>query len=399
MSLFISQRALGISPSPTLAISAKAKQMKAEGIDVISFGAGEPDFDTPDFIKQACIKSLEDGFTKYTPVGGTAGLKGAIVDKLRRDNGLEYTPDNILVSVGAKHSIYNAIMATVDPGDEVIIPAPYWVSYPEIVKMAGGRSVFVSAGEEAGFCLTAGQIRDAITPRTKMLILNSPSNPSGAVYDRKTLEEIARVCEEAEILVLADEIYEKIIYGDARHVSIASLGDKIKSLTITVNGHSKAYSMTGWRLGYAAADAEIIKAMSKIQGHSTSNPTSFVQAAGQAALAADQGFLADMVRAFEERRDVICSLLNSIDGISCLVPDGAFYVLPNVSGLFGRSCRKGCIKSADDLCSYLLEDALCACVSGSGFGVPDNIRLSYATGMDNIKEGVGRIAEAVGKLN
>ncbi len=398
MTGFISKRALGIAPSPTLAISAKAKQMKADGIDVVSFGAGEPDFDTPEFIKDACIASLSAGFTKYTPVPGTAGLKKAIVNKLKRDNGLDYGPENVLVSVGAKHSLYNAILATVDPGDEVIIPAPYWVSYPEIVKMAGGIPVYITADETTGFCVTPEQIKNALTPKTKMLVLNSPSNPTGAVYPRETLEAIARVCEEANILVLSDEIYEKIIYGDTKHVSIASLGEKIKKLTITVNGHSKAYSMTGWRLGYAAADADLIKAMSRIQGHSTSNATSFVQAAGEAALNADQSFLEDMRKAFEERRDYICKRLNAVEGISCLVPDGAFYVLPNVSALYGKRYDKWTVGSSDDLCSYLLEYALVACVAGSGFGAPDNIRLSYATGMDSIKKGLDRIEEAVGKL-
>ena len=281
MSGYISKRALGIAPSPTLAISAKAKQMKAEGIDVISFGAGEPDFDTPDFIKEACFTSIRNGFTKYTPVGGTPGLKKAVINKLKRDNGLEYGPENILVSCGAKHSLYNAIMATVDPGDEVIIPAPYWVSYPEIVKMAGGVPVYISADESTGFCVTAEQVKSAMGPRTKMLVLNTPSNPTGAIYPAETIAAIADVCVEAGVLVLSDEIYEKIIYGSAKHVSIASLNPRIKDLTITVNGHSKAYSMTGWRLGYAAADAGIISAMSKIQGHSTSNATSFVQAAGE----------------------------------------------------------------------------------------------------------------------
>ncbi|MBR4748334.1 MAG: pyridoxal phosphate-dependent aminotransferase [Abditibacteriota bacterium] len=398
MSGSISRRALGIAPSPTLAISAKAKQMKADGIDVISFGAGEPDFDTPEFIKEACFKSIEAGFTKYTPVGGTPGLKKAIINKLKRDNELEYGPENILVSCGAKHSLYNAIMATVDPGDEVIIPAPYWVSYPEIVKMAGGAPVYISADESTGFCVTGEQVRAAITPRTKMLVLNTPSNPTGAVYPPETIAEIADVCADAGVMVLSDEIYEKIIYGGAKHVSIASLNPRIRELTITVNGHSKAYSMTGWRLGYAAAEADIISAMSKIQGHSTSNATSFVQAAGEAALAADQSFLEDMRKAFEERRGVICRMLNDIEGVTCLEPDGAFYVLPNVSALFGKAYDKWTIGSSDDLCAYLLEHALVACVAGSGFGAPNNIRLSYATGMDAIKEGVSRIAEAVSKL-
>ena len=396
--MFLSNRAMGIAPSPTLAITAKAKQMQSEGLDIISFGAGEPDFDTPDFIKDAAIKSLKSGFTKYTPVGGTLNLKKAIINKLKRDNNLEYKPNEILVSLGAKHSIFNAILATINDGDEVIIPAPYWVSYPEIVKMAGGIPVYISASEDTNFCVTAQQIKAAITPKTKMLILNSPSNPTGGTYTKEMIAEIAKVIVNANILVLSDEIYEKILYGNAKHVSIASLGEDIKKLTITINGHSKAYSMTGWRLGYAAASADIIGAMNNIQGHSTSNPVSFTQVAAEVALNADQGFLTEMVAAFDQRRKYIVAALNAIEGIYCPDPQGAFYVFPNVSKLYGKSINGKEINSSDNFCDFLLEDAKVAVVAGSGFGADNYIRLSYATDIKSIEKGIARIAESVSKL-
>lgn len=397
--MFISDRAGQISPSPTLAITAKAKQMQSEGINVISFGAGEPDFDTPQFIKDAAIKSMQSGFTKYTPVGGTVGLKKAIIEKLKRDNNLEYKPNEILVSLGAKHSIYNAVLATVNPGEEVIIPAPYWVSYPEIVKMAEGVPVYISADESTNFCVTAKQIKDAITPKTKMLILNSPSNPTGGCYSKEEIEAIAKVIVDANILVLSDEIYETIIYDNAEHVSIASFGEDIKKRTILVNGHSKAYSMTGWRIGYTAATSDIISAMNNIQGHSTSNPVSFTQPAAEIALNSDQSFLKEMLAAFDERRKCIVEKLNAIDGISCPMPSGAFYVFPNVSKLYGKSFNGKVIKTSDDLCEFLLEEANVALVAGSGFGADNYVRLSYATSMDNIIEGVDRIKDAVKRLS
>jgi len=397
--MFISDRAGQISPSPTLAITAKAKQMQSEGINVISFGAGEPDFDTPQFIKDAAIKSMQSGFTKYTPVGGTVGLKKAIIEKLKRDNKLEYKPNEILVSLGAKHSIYNAVLATVNPGEEVIIPAPYWVSYPEIVKMAGGVPVYISADESTNFCVTANQIKAAITPKTKMLILNSPSNPTGGCYSKEEIEAIAKVIVDANILVLSDEIYETIIYDNAEHVSIASFGEDIKKHTILVNGHSKAYSMTGWRIGYTAATSDIISAMNNIQGHSTSNPVSFTQPAAEIALNSDQSFLKEMLAAFDERRKCIVEKLNAIDGISCPMPSGAFYVFPNVSKLYGKSFNGKVIKTSDDLCEFLLEEANVALVAGSGFGADNYVRLSYATSMDNIIEGVDRIKDAVKRLS
>jgi len=394
----ISLRAKGISPSPTLAITAKAKQMKAEGIDVISFGAGEPDFDTPQHIKNAAIESLESGFTKYTPSAGTVELKQAIVNKLKRENGLEYEKSQIIVSLGAKHSIYNAVLATVDPGDEVIIPAPYWVSYPEIVKMAEGTSVYIDTDESTGFTVPIDALRAAVTPKTKMLILNSPSNPTGGVYDREQLEQIAALAVEKGFYVLSDEIYEKVIYDGREHVSIASLGDDIKKLTITVNGLSKAYSMTGWRLGYTAAEKDIVAAMDNIQGHSTSNPVSFTQPAAVAALNGPQDVVEKMVVEFDKRRKYIVARLSDMDGITCATPGGAFYVFPNISGLFGRKYHGNEINSSDSFADFLLDQAKVAVVAGSGFGADKYVRLSYATSMAAIEKGMDRIAVAIKKL-
>ncbi|MCE5199010.1 MAG: pyridoxal phosphate-dependent aminotransferase [Armatimonadota bacterium] len=394
----ISQRAHKISPSPTLAITAKAKAMQAEGIDVVNFGAGEPDFDTPQFIKDAAVKSLAAGFTKYTPTAGTADLKKAIVEKLKRENGLDYATNQIIVSLGAKHSIYNAVLATVDPGDEVIIPAPYWVSYPEIVGMAEGKAVYVDADESTGFTVPIEKLRDAVTPNTKMLILNSPSNPTGGVYNRAQIEQIAELAVEKGFYVLSDEIYEKIIYDGREHVSIASLGDEIKKLTITINGFSKAFSMTGWRLGYAAADKEIVSAMAAIQSHSASNLVSFTQPAAVAALNGPSEVVGAMVSEFDKRRKHIVSRLNDIRGITCAMPGGAFYVFPNVSQLFGREFNGKKITDSDSFANYLLEDAKVAVVAGSGFGAGNYVRLSYATSMECIDKGLDRIAEAVAKL-
>lgn len=396
--MWISRNAAGIAPSPTLAITAKAKQMKADGIDVVSFGAGEPDFDTPQFIKDAAIQSLNAGFTKYTPSSGTPDLKQAICDKLLNENGLAYEKSNIIVSLGAKHSIYNAVLATVDPGDEVIIPAPYWVSYPEIVKMAGGVPVYIETDESTSFTASAEAIAAVITPKTRMLILNSPSNPTGGVYSRKQLQDIAELAVEKQFLVLSDEIYEKIIYNGREHVSIASFGEDIKKITITVNGMSKAFSMTGWRLGYVAADKEIVKAMDAIQGHSTSNPVSFTMPAAEAALKGPKSVVQDMVKEFDKRRIYIVDRLNAIPGITCDTPGGAFYVFPNVSELFGKKFGDKVIAGSDSFSEYLLEQALVAVVAGSGFGADNYVRLSYATSMAAIEKGLDRIAQAVSKL-
>ncbi len=396
--MFISDRARRIAPSPTLAASAKAKQMQAEGIDIVNFGAGEPDFDTPQHIKDAAIKSLLSGFTKYTPTAGTLELRKAICAKLERENGLKYEPSNIIVSLGAKHSIYNAVLATVNPGDEVIIPAPYWVSYPEIVGLADAKPVYLHTDESTGFTVTVEQLREAITPRTRMLILNSPSNPTGGVYDRKQIEQIAELAVERGFYVLSDEIYEKIIYDGREHVSIASLGPEIKKLTITVNGFSKAYSMTGWRLGYAAAEKEIVAAMEAIQSHSASNMVSFTQPAAVAALEGPQDVVDAMVAEFDRRRRYIVERLNSIEGISCLMPGGAFYAFPNVSGLYGRKYNGKVIQGSADFEAFALEAAQVAAVAGFGFGADDYMRFSYATSMEAIEKGMDRLERAVRSL-
>jgi aspartate aminotransferase len=399
----LSQRAIDAAPSPTLAITAKANALKAEGKDIVGFGAGEPDFDTPQNIKDAAVAALTAGQTKYTPSSGTVALKDAILAKLARDSGLTYTRNEIIVSCGAKHSIYNVMQAMINPGDEVIVPAPYWVSYPEQVKLAGGVPVIVTTDESAGFLATAAQIEGKITARTKMLILNSPSNPTGAVYTPQALREISELCVSRGIYLLSDEIYEKILYTGNEFVSPASFSDAAKKMTITINGFSKAYSMTGWRLGYAAADLDIVAAMSKIQDQSTSNPTSFAQAGGVEALNGPQDAVETMRQAFQERRDVIVSLLNAIPGVTCLRPGGAFYAFPNVSAYFGKSWTPSgenarMIGGSDDLAAYLLTEAGVAVVPGSGFGAEANIRLSYATSLANIQKGIGRIAETLSKL-
>ncbi len=399
----LSQRALAAAPSPTLAITAKANALKAEGKDIVGFGAGEPDFDTPQNVKDAAAAALAAGQTKYTPSSGTAALKDAIIAKLRRDNDVAYAPGEVIVSCGAKHSLYNVMQAMLDSGDEVIIPAPYWVSYPEQVKLAGGVPVIVRTDERTGFLATAADIEAKITPQTKIVIVNSPSNPTGAVYTPQALRDISQLCVGRGLYLLSDEIYEKNLYAGNTFVSPASFGPQAKKLTITVNGFSKAYSMTGWRLGYAAADRDIVAAMSKIQDQSTSNPTSFAQAGGVEALNGPQDAVETMRLAFAERRDYIVPALNDIPGVRCLQPGGAFYVFPNVSALYGRNwAPEGdgprTLGGSDDLADYLLKEAGVAVVPGSGFGADANIRLSYATSLPNIQKGVARIKEAVEKL-
>lgn len=388
----ISERARNAAPSPTLAITARAKALQAQGVDVIGFGAGEPDFDTPEHIKAAAIEALNAGQTKYTPSAGIPALREAVCEKLQRENGLTYKPNQIIVSAGAKHSIYNLFQAVLDPGDEVIIPVPYWVSYPEQVKLADGTPVFVDAPESNGFRVTAAAIAEKITPRTRVIVLNSPSNPSGAVIETSELEKIAALAVEKDLLVLSDEIYEHLTYG-LDHVSIASFGPEIQARTLVVNGFSKAYSMTGWRLGWLAGDAEIVAAMGRIQDQSTSNPTSFAQAGAVAALRGPQECVEEMRQAFEQRRNYIVDRLNAIEGVSCVKPDGAFYVLPNISGLTSSQYPDG-----DAIAEYLLTEARIAVVPGSGFGVPQNIRLSYATSMAAIEKGLDRLEAAAAEL-
>lgn len=394
----IARRATAIKPSPTLATAAKAKAMKAQGIDVVDFGVGEPDFDTPENVKQAGIRAINSGFTKYTPAGGTDELKDAVIEKFKKDNALSYERPQILISCGAKHSLYNIAEALFDPGDEVIIPAPYWVSYPDQVLLNDANPVIVETTEKDGFRLSAAQLEKAITQKTKALVLNSPSNPTGLAYDKKTLEEIAAVAVRHKMYVISDEIYEKLLYDGFEHFSIASLGQEIKDLTIVVNGVSKSHAMTGWRIGYAAGPKDVIAAMANIQSQSTSNPASISQKAANEALRGPQDFIKTMNVEFDKRRRYMVERLNKIKGVSCLMPVGAFYAFPRVSPLFGRSVNGKVMKNSSDIASYLLDDAKVALVSGDAFGADAYIRLSYATSMANIIKGLDRIEEAVSKL-
>ncbi len=388
--MYLSEKAKAISPSTTLAIDAKFKEMKAQGIDVVGFGAGEPDFDTPDFIKQAAIEAINSGKTKYTPAAGTMELRKAICDKLKRENGLDYAPNQIIVSNGAKHSLVNAFMAILNPGDEVIIPSPFWVSYPEMVKIADGVPVIIETKEENDFKFTAQQFEDAITPKTRALVLNSPSNPTGMVYTETELRAIADVAVKHSIYVIADEIYEHLIY-EGKNTSIASFSDAIKDLTIIVNGVSKTYAMTGWRIGYTASHADIAKVMGNLQSHATSNPNSIAQAATVAALNGDGAEIAMMKAEFKKRRDYMVDRINSIEGVSCRKPQGAFYVLMNISKLKGKTFGGVTIHTSDDLANVLLDKAKLALVPCSGFGADDFVRWSYANSMETIKEGLDRL--------
>ncbi len=383
MTMELSERATILTPSLTLSIDSKAKAMKAEGLDVCGFGAGEPDFDTPAHIKAAAQAAIEMGFTKYTPSSGTPELRQAIADKFKADNGLDYKPSQVIVSNGAKHSCYNAILATCQPGDEVIIPSPYWLSYPEMVRLAGADPVFVQTKEANGWKMTADEMQDAMTPRTKLVIINSPGNPTGAVYTREELQAIVDVCADEEILILSDEIYEKLTYDGAEHVSVASLPGAA-DLTITINGFSKAYSMTGWRLGYLGAPEAIAKAIDAIQSHSTSNPCSFAQKGGLAALKGDQQPVADMRDEFDMRRNYMVNRLGAISRISVVKPQGAFYVLVNI-GKLGLS--------SSNFADRLLSKHQVAVVPGVAFGNDATVRLSYATSLDVIKKGLDRFEE------
>ena len=380
----LASRATILTPSLTLSIDSKAKAMKADGLDVCSFGAGEPDFDTPEHIKAAAMASLDGGFTKYTPSSGLPELRQAIADKFLADNKLEYKPSQIIVSNGAKHSCFNTILATVEPGDEVIIPAPYWLSYPEMVRLAGGEPVFVQTSEANNWKMTAEQFEEAMTPRTKMVIINTPGNPTGSVYTREELAAIAAVAEEEGILILSDEIYEKLTYEGVEHVSIASLSPEISDLTITINGFSKAYAMTGWRLGYLAAPEAIAKAIDSIQSHSTSNPCSFAQKGGLAALKGDQQPVTDMREEFEMRRNYMFQRFAGIKNISVVKPQGAFYMLVNIGKLSLTS---------QNFSDRLLSKASVAVVPGIAFGDDRTVRFSYATSMDVIKKGLDRFEE------
>jgi aspartate aminotransferase len=395
----LATRTTKIQPSPTLAITNKAKTMKAQGIDVVGFGAGEPDFDTPDHIKAVAKKALDDGYTKYTPVPGSPELKAAIIAKLKRDNGLEYAPANIIVSLGAKHSIFNVAQAAWEEGDEIIIPAPYWVSYPDIALLAGATPVIIQAKQENGFKVTPAQLDAAITPKTKCFILNSPSNPTGAAYTKDELKALAEVVVRRDIMVLSDEIYEKLIYDGFEFASIAQFGEEIKKRTILVNGLSKAYSMTGWRIGYVAADKALVEAMNNIQSQSTSNPVSFCDKASVEALNGPQDFMKDWVAEFDRRRRYITDRLNAMPGVKCLLPQGAFYVFPNFSGVYGKETPSGkIITNSTELSAWLLEEHNVALVPGVAFGDDACQRLSYAMSMKAIEKGVDRIDAAVKSL-
>ena len=395
----LSRRVTLIKPSPTLAITAKANAMKAEGIDVVGFGAGEPDFDTPEHVKQAAIEAIRAGFTKYTPTGGIPDLKNAIIAKFQRDNGLAYEPGEILVTVGGKHAFYNLAQAIFEEGDEVLIPAPYWVSYPPMVTLADAAPVILDTDEKTGFKITPEQLRRAITPRTKAVVICSPSNPTGAAYTKDELAKLGEVIVEKDILAISDEIYEKMTYDGFEAVSLASLSPELKKRTFVLNSVSKTYAMTGWRIGYAAGNAEVIAAMNRVQDQSTSNPVSIAQKAAVAALTGPQECVEIMVKEFAKRRKVIVAGLNAMEGITCTRPQGAFYVFPNVSAIYGRKFEGKIIDGSEALTGYLLDTARVAVVPGDGFGADAYIRLSYATSMATIEKGLGRIAEAVQRLS
>ncbi|MDB9307656.1 pyridoxal phosphate-dependent aminotransferase [Aphanizomenon sp. CS-733/32] len=382
----LAARVSQVTPSITLAIAAKAKAMKAEGIDVCSFSAGEPDFDTPEHIKAAAAKALDEGKTKYGPAAGEPKLREAIAHKLKHDNGLNYKAENILVTNGGKHSLYNLIVALIDPGDEVIIPSPYWLSYPEMVTLVGGKSVIVETDASTGYKITPEQLKKAITPKTKLFVLNSPSNPTGMVYTPEEIKALAKVIVDADIYVVSDEIYEKILYDGAEHISIGSLGEEIFSRTLISSGFAKGYSMTGWRLGYLAGPVEIIKAASTIQGHSTSNVCTFAQYGAIAALESSQDCVEEMRQAFAKRRQVMFERLNAIPGLSTAKPDGAFYLFPDIS--------KTGLKSLE-FCNAILESHQVALIPGVAFGADKNIRLSYATDMETIEKGMDRLEKFV----
>ncbi|KPV42769.1 pyridoxal phosphate-dependent aminotransferase [Alicyclobacillus ferrooxydans] len=390
----LSGRVRGIAPSATMSIDAKTKALMKEGQPVVNMSVGEPDFDTPKAAAFAGIKAIVDGQTRYTPAAGTLELRKRIAQKLMTENGLQYTPEQIVVSSGAKHSLFNIFLAICDPGDEVILPAPYWVSYPEQIRLSGAEPVIVSCNEDTGFKMTPEQLKAAITPRTKAVMLNSPSNPTGAVYTKDELKALGEVLVQYDVYVVTDEIYERLVYN-VEHYSLPALVPDLMNRTIVVNGFSKAFAMTGWRLGYLAGPQDVVKAVSSLQSHATGNPASISQAAGIVAL---DSFDPGMVEAFHERRDYLVSALQNMNGIQCLVPDGAFYVFPNISGLYGKSLNGKRIETSNDFCTLLLETDLVAAVPGEAFGAPENMRLSYATSMEQIKTAVERIERFISRL-
>lgn len=401
MSLSLSSRVLAVAPSPTLSIDAKAKEMKQQGYDIIGFGAGEPDCDTPQYIRDAAKYAIDHGMTRYTPAAGTMDLRKAICDKLLRDNNLTYTPQQVIVSNGAKHSLFNTFQTLLKEGDEVLVPAPFWVSYTELIRMAGGVPVIVHAPESQGFVATAADLEPYITSRTKALVLNSPNNPNGSVWNEQQLRDIAALAVERQFYVVADEIYESLIYDDEKHVSIASLGEDIYRQTIVINGVSKSYAMTGWRIGYAAGPKEIINAMACYQSHATSNPNTIAQYAATVALSnveESKRVVASMVAEFDARRVYIVDAINAVDGLSCTLPKGAFYVMMCIDGVMGKYFNGEQITCSSDFARMLLEDELVAVVPGMAFDADNYCRLSYATSMDNIEKGIKRIAAFVAKL-
>jgi aspartate aminotransferase len=396
----VSTLSKNIRESATMKITALANELKKNGHDVLSFSAGEPDFDTPQNIKDAAIMAIHQGKSKYTAATGLIELKEAICQKLKRDQSLDYKPENIVISCGGKHSLINTFLALIEPGDEVLIPVPYWTSYPEQVALARGKAVFLYPQKNQGLKITPQQLAKAIGPRTKLLILNSPANPSGVVYAKSELKDLARVLVEKQLMVISDEIYEKLVYTDHEHVSIASLAEKMKKLTVLINGVSKSYAMTGWRIGDLAANKEIAQAVGKIQSQMTSNPTTISQWASIEALKGSQASMEKMKEEFKKRRDCIVAMLNQILGVQCLLPEGAFYVFPDISELFGRKTKSGhTIRNSEDFCRLLLVDTFVACVPGSAFGADHYIRLSYATSLSNIQAGLQRIQDWVNSLS
>lgn len=394
----ISKIALEITPSSTLAITAKANALKAEGIDIVGFGAGEPDFDTPDYIKEAAIKAINEGFTKYTPVSGILPLRKAICEKLKKDNNLSYEPAQIVVNNGAKHSLTNTFMAILDPGEEVLIPAPYWLSYPQMVKMAHGVPVIVETKQENSYKITPEELKNAITSKTRAIIINSPSNPTGVVYTKEELKALGEVAIEHDLYIVSDEIYEHLVYDGAKHYSIASFGKDFYDHTIIINGVSKSHSMTGWRIGYVAAPLAVAKAIDNIQSHATSNPNSIAQKATLAALTGDNTFVESMCNEFGERRDYMYNRLIQIPGFNVIKPEGAFYCFINLTGVFGKIYNGKEIQSAQDLADALLDAVNVVVIPCADFGAPDCMRLAYAVSMENIKKGLDRIESFIKSL-
>ncbi|WP_138311644.1 MULTISPECIES: pyridoxal phosphate-dependent aminotransferase [unclassified Clostridium] len=392
----VSQRILDMTPSATSTLGGKISEMKGAGINIAAFNLGEPDFPTPQKVADACTKAMLEGKTKYIAIGGIIQLRQAITEKLRRDNNLTYTPDQICVSTGAKQAVYNAVMALCNPGDEVIIPTPCWVSYVEMVKLAGGVPILVKTDDR--FHIIMEEVKNAVTDKTKLIIINTPNNPTGAVYSRDTLEQLAQLAVEKDIYIIADEVYEKLIYGNVEHVSIASLSPGIYDKTIVVNGFSKSYSMTGWRVGYAAGPKDVIKGMTSLQGHVTTNSTTFIQWAAITALQECEEEVEAMRKEFERRREFMYERLNLIPGMQCPKPEGAFYLMPNVSYYLGKKYKNWSIQNAGDLCDYILEEAKVAIVPGNAFEAPETVRFAYSVSIETIAEGMERLERALNHL-